>query len=169
MRRRRPEQRATRALGSPRHAEGLEFFALAVLEAVTGVVRGDQAPGRVLRAIRLGGFSVLERLIAEARDADVLVIADAKRGDFGLTNEGYAAGLAARSGRPSRVDAVTVQPLPRRRRARAVLRRGARESVAASSCWRPPRTRRVARFRGARTDEDGRASRTMVLRRRAPS
>src|SRR5579863_5190117 len=37
-----------------------------------------------------GGYRVLERLIADARDADVLVVADAKRGDFAVTNAGYA-------------------------------------------------------------------------------
>ena len=55
------------------------------------------------------GYRVLERLIVDARDADVLVVADAKRGDFLLTNEGYAeAWLAERS--PLHVDAVTASP-----------------------------------------------------------
>jgi orotidine-5'-phosphate decarboxylase len=55
------------------------------------------------------GYRVLERLISDARDADVLVVADAKRGDFAATNAGYAeAWLAERS--PLRVDAVTASP-----------------------------------------------------------
>jgi orotidine-5'-phosphate decarboxylase len=55
------------------------------------------------------GYRVLERLLHEARDADVLVVADAKRGDFNVTNEGYAeAWLSERS--PLRVDAVTASP-----------------------------------------------------------
>ncbi|HEY5437982.1 MAG TPA: orotidine-5'-phosphate decarboxylase, partial [Acidimicrobiales bacterium] len=55
------------------------------------------------------GYRVLERLLHEARDADVLVIADAKRGDFNVTNEGYAeAWLSERSS--LRVDAVTASP-----------------------------------------------------------
>ncbi|MGD0056180.1 MAG: orotidine-5'-phosphate decarboxylase, partial [Acidimicrobiales bacterium] len=55
------------------------------------------------------GYRVLERLMGEARDADVLVVADAKRGDITSTNEGYAqAWLADRS--PLVADAVTASP-----------------------------------------------------------
>lgn len=36
------------------------------------------------------GFAVLERTIAELRAADVLVLADAKRGDIGATMSAYA-------------------------------------------------------------------------------
>ena len=50
---------------------------------------------------------MLERVIAEARDADLIVVGDAKRGDIASTNEGYAAAwLGERSALA--VDAVTV-------------------------------------------------------------
>lgn len=55
------------------------------------------------------GYKVLEDVIARARAADMLVIADAKRGDIGTTMEAYAAtwlGL----GSSLESDAVTVSP-----------------------------------------------------------
>src|ERR1700722_10368101 len=89
--------------------EGLEFFALAVLEAVIGVAAAIKPQVAFFERFGSSGFRVLERLIAEARDAQLLVVADAKRGDFSNTNEGYAeAWLADRS--PLCVDAVTVHP-----------------------------------------------------------
>jgi orotidine-5'-phosphate decarboxylase len=89
--------------------EGLEFFALAVLEAVIGVAVAIKPQVAFFERFGSSGFRVLERLISEAHDAQLLVIADAKRGDFANTNEGYAeAWLADRS--PLCVDAVTVHP-----------------------------------------------------------
>ena len=55
------------------------------------------------------GFSALETLLARARDTEVLVIADAKRGDIGSTIDGYAsAWLSPESALSS--DALTVAP-----------------------------------------------------------
>jgi orotidine-5'-phosphate decarboxylase len=89
--------------------EGLEFFALAVLEAVIGVAVAIKPQVAYFERFGSSGYRVLERLISEARDAQLLVVADAKRGDFSNTNEGYAeAWLADRS--PLCVDAVTVHP-----------------------------------------------------------
>jgi orotidine-5'-phosphate decarboxylase len=89
--------------------EGLEFFALAVLEAVIGVAVAIKPQVAFFERFGSSGYRVLERLITEARDAQLLVVADAKRGDFSNTNEGYAeAWLADRS--PLCVDAVTVHP-----------------------------------------------------------
>jgi len=89
--------------------EGLEFFARAVLEAVVGTAAAIKPQVAFFERFGSGGYRVLERLIDDARDADVLVVADAKRGDFAVTNTGYAeAWLAERS--PLRVDAVTASP-----------------------------------------------------------
>jgi orotidine-5'-phosphate decarboxylase len=89
--------------------EGLEFFALAVLEAVIGVAVAIKPQVAFFERFGSSGYRVLERLITEARDAQLLVVADAKRGDFANTNEGYAeAWLADRS--PLCVDAVTAHP-----------------------------------------------------------
>ncbi|HEX2085637.1 MAG TPA: orotidine-5'-phosphate decarboxylase [Solirubrobacteraceae bacterium] len=60
---------------------------------------------------RLGaaGWAALERVAAAARAAGLLVLADAKRGDIGVTAEAYAAGLL---GPPPGLDAdaLTVNP-----------------------------------------------------------
>lgn len=89
--------------------EGVEFFALAVLDAVVGTVAAIKPQVAYFERFGSEGYRVLERLLHEAREADVLVVADAKRGDFNVTNEGYAeAWLSERS--PLRVDAVTASP-----------------------------------------------------------
>jgi orotidine-5'-phosphate decarboxylase len=93
----------------PDTTESLEFFAMTVLEAVTGVVAAIKPQVAFFERFGSGGFRVLERLIAEARDAEVVVIADAKRGDFSLTNEAYAQAWLS-EGSPLAVDALTVSP-----------------------------------------------------------
>jgi orotidine-5'-phosphate decarboxylase len=54
------------------------------------------------------GYAVLERTMAELRDAGVLVLADAKRGDIGSTMAAYAAAWTGDS--PLAADAVTASP-----------------------------------------------------------
>ncbi len=67
------------------------------------------------------GITVLERTVRLARDAGALVILDVKRGDIGSTMTAYADAYLA-PGAPLAVDAITVEPLPRRRRLGAGLR-----------------------------------------------
>jgi orotidine-5'-phosphate decarboxylase len=55
------------------------------------------------------GYKVLEDVISRARAADILVIADAKRGDIGTTMEAYAATWLG-IGSALESDAVTVSP-----------------------------------------------------------
>ena len=55
------------------------------------------------------GFKVLEDVMARARSAEILVIADAKRGDIGSTMEAYAATWLG-VGSALESDAVTVSP-----------------------------------------------------------
>jgi orotidine-5'-phosphate decarboxylase len=93
----------------PDTTESLEFFALTVLEAVTGVVAAIKPQVAYFERFGSSGFRVLEKLIVEARDAEVLVIADAKRGDFSLTNEAYAQAWLS-EGSPLAVDALTASP-----------------------------------------------------------
>jgi orotidine-5'-phosphate decarboxylase len=93
----------------PDNADGLEFFALAVLEAVTGVVGVIKPQVAFFERFGSAGFRVLERLITDAHDAQIMVVADAKRGDFVVTNEGYAQAWL-RDDSPLAVDAVTASP-----------------------------------------------------------
>jgi orotidine-5'-phosphate decarboxylase len=87
----------------------LEFFSLRVLEAVIDVAAVIKPQVAFFERFGSEGYRVLERLIADAHDAQVLVLGDAKRADIGSTNEGYAeAWLDERS--PLCCDAVTVSP-----------------------------------------------------------
>lgn len=95
--------------GRPDSVEGLEFCSLAVLEAVTGVAAVIKPQVAFFERFGSAGYRVLERLIQEAHDADLLVVADAKRGDVDSTNEGYAQAWL-RDDAPLAVDAVTVSP-----------------------------------------------------------
>jgi orotidine-5'-phosphate decarboxylase len=95
--------------GRPDSVEGLEFCALAVLEAVTGVAPVIKPQVAFFERFGSAGFRVLERLIKEANDADLLVVADAKRGDVDSTNEGYAQAWL-HDGAPLAVDALTAHP-----------------------------------------------------------
>jgi orotidine-5'-phosphate decarboxylase len=89
--------------------DGVEFFARATLDAVVGTAAAIKPQVAFFERFGSAGYRVLEQLISDARDADVMVVADAKRGDFAITNAGYAeAWLAERS--PLRVDAVTASP-----------------------------------------------------------
>jgi orotidine-5'-phosphate decarboxylase len=93
----------------PDSIEGLEFFALAVLEAVIDTAAVIKPQISFFERFGSEGYRVLERLLQEARDADILVIADAKRGDIRSSNAGYAdAWLSDRSA--LRVDALTISP-----------------------------------------------------------
>jgi orotidine-5'-phosphate decarboxylase len=89
--------------------DGVEFFARATLDSVVGTVAAIKPQVAFFERFGSAGYRVLEQLISDARDADVMVVADAKRGDFAITNAGYAeAWLSERS--PLRVDAVTASP-----------------------------------------------------------
>lgn len=90
-------------------AAGLERFGRSVLEAATGRCAAIKPQVALFERHGSAGLAVLERLLAEAADADVLTIADAKRGDIGSTMAAYAhAWLADDS--PLAADAVTLSP-----------------------------------------------------------
>lgn len=104
-----PSRKLLEAWGRPDTAEGLEFFSLAVLEAAAGSAAAIKPQVAYFERFGAAGYRVLERLIREARDAHVLVIADAKRGDIGSTNDAYAAAWLDDSS-PLCCDALTVSP-----------------------------------------------------------
>ena len=93
--------------GLPEDPYGLARFADACVEAFTGfaVVKPQVA---FFEAYGSAGYAVLERTIAALREAGVLVLADAKRGDIGSTMAAYAAAWAGDS--PLAADAVTASP-----------------------------------------------------------
>src|ERR1700685_1764260 len=86
------------------NVEGMEFFARATLDAVVGTAAAIKPQVAFFERFGSEGYRVLEQLISDGR-----AVPDAKRGDFAVTNAGYAeAWLADRS--PLRVDAVTASP-----------------------------------------------------------
>ncbi len=89
--------------------EGLEFVARATLDAVSSVVAAVKVQVGFFERFASSGLQVLERVLRDAAAADVLVIADAKRGDVVTTNEGYARAWLG-EGSPLAADAVTVSP-----------------------------------------------------------
>jgi orotidine-5'-phosphate decarboxylase len=102
-----PHPELLTAWGLPTNADGLAGFCDSCIEAFAGfaVVKPQVAFFEAYGAL---GYAVLERTIGALRDAGVLVLADAKRGDIGTTMAAYAAAWAGDS--PLAADAVTASP-----------------------------------------------------------
>jgi orotidine-5'-phosphate decarboxylase len=90
-------------------ADGLDRFADIVIEAAVGAVGLVKPQSAFFERHGWRGFRTLQRLIAETRDAGLLVILDVKRGDVGTTNDAYAEAFLG-AGAPLAADAVTVHP-----------------------------------------------------------
>jgi len=80
-----------------------------VVEAATGRVAVVKPQVSFFERYGSAGFAALEDVIAAGRDAGLLVIADAKRGDIGTSMDAYAEAWLT-PGSPLEVDAVTVSP-----------------------------------------------------------
>ena len=97
------------AWGLTDDADGLASFCGTCVEAFAGLVAAVKPQVAFFERHGSAGMAVLERLIADASAAGLVVIADAKRGDIDSTAEAYAdAWLGVRS--PLAADAVTVHP-----------------------------------------------------------
>ena len=102
-----PSRRQLESWGRDNDPVGLEFAALAILDAVSDVAVAIKPQVAYFERFGSAGYRVLERVIADARDNGMLVVADAKRGDIHSTNLGYGeAWLAPNS--PLTADAVTM-------------------------------------------------------------
>lgn len=97
------------AWGLGQDAAGAREFGLRTVAAAAG--RAGIVKPQVSFFERFGsaGFAALEEVLAAARAADLLVIADAKRGDIGTTMDAYAAAWLS-PGSPLEADALTVNP-----------------------------------------------------------
>ena len=102
-----PHPELLRAWGLTTDASGLAAFCDICVAAFAdfAIVKPQVA---FFEAYGSAGFAVLEHTIAALRDAGVLVLADAKRGDIGSTMAAYAAAWAGDS--PLAADAVTASP-----------------------------------------------------------
>lgn len=88
---------------------GLERFARSAVAALAGHVALVKPQSAFFERHGSAGVAVLERLLADARDAGLLVVLDVKRGDIGSTMGGYAQAYLA-DGSPLAADAITVSP-----------------------------------------------------------
>lgn len=102
-----PHPEMLRAWGLSVDADGLGAFCDICVEAFAGfaIVKPQVA---FFEAHGAAGYAVLERTIRALREAGVLVLADAKRGDIGSTMAAYADAWAGDS--PLATDAITASP-----------------------------------------------------------
>ena len=104
-----PHEALLRAWGMDATPAGAREFGLRTVEAAAGRVGVVKPQAAFYERYGAAGFAALEEVIAAARAAGLIVIADAKRGDIGTTMEGYAAAWLA-PGAPLESDALTLSP-----------------------------------------------------------
>jgi orotidine-5'-phosphate decarboxylase len=95
--------------GDPKTAEAVEAFCLAVIERAAGRIAVIKPQIAFFEPLGWRGVAALERVTTRAREAGLLVLLDAKRGDIGVSAESYARAYL----RPDAalvVDAITVNP-----------------------------------------------------------
>jgi orotidine-5'-phosphate decarboxylase len=101
-----PSVALLRQWGLPTDAGGLHAFGMLCVDAFAGVVPVVKPQVAFFERCGSAGIGALESVMAAARDAGLLVIADAKRGDIGTTMEAYAAAWLDPDS-PLAADAVT--------------------------------------------------------------
>jgi orotidine-5'-phosphate decarboxylase len=89
--------------------EGLDRFVDVVLRVATKAVGLVKPQSAFYERHGWRGIRSLTRLCADAREAGLLVILDAKRGDVGSTNDAYAEAYLGKDA-PIEADALTVHP-----------------------------------------------------------
>jgi orotidine-5'-phosphate decarboxylase len=92
--------------GLPDDPRGLRDFGLRVVQAAAGTVGVVKPQVAFFERHGAGGYSALEAVLAAAREAGLLVIADVKRGDLGTSVEAYGQAWLTPDG-PLEVDAIT--------------------------------------------------------------
>jgi orotidine-5'-phosphate decarboxylase len=97
------------AWGLSSDVDGLERFSRTVVDALAGQVAVLKPQSAFFECYGSRGIAVLERVIADARSAGALVIADVKRGDIGSTAAAYAQAYLDPSS-PLFCDAMTASP-----------------------------------------------------------
>ncbi|WP_051973068.1 orotidine-5'-phosphate decarboxylase [Cryobacterium sp. MLB-32] len=95
--------------GLPDSAAGAESFGRTVVAAAAGRVGILKPQIAFYERFGSAGYVALERVLADARAAGLLVIADVKRGDLGTSVEAYADAWLT-PGSSLEVDAITVNP-----------------------------------------------------------
>ncbi len=88
---------------------GLERFSRTVVDALADRVAVLKPQSAFFERFGARGIAVLEKTVADARDAGALVVMDAKRGDIGSTMSAYAETFLHKEA-PLFADALTVSP-----------------------------------------------------------
>jgi orotidine-5'-phosphate decarboxylase len=108
-------ERATAAGGNlwEQKARGFEEFSRRIIDVVAGLVPVVKPQAAFFEECGPAGVAALWRVMRHARQAGLLVICDAKRGDIGSTAEAYAQAYLGDDGDgPGQggVDALTINP-----------------------------------------------------------
>lgn len=90
-------------------ARGLEYWGRALVEVAAGKVAVIKPQAGFFERLGPGGLAALAAVTRAAREAGLLVLMDAKRGDIGSTAEGYADAYLT-PGAFFEADALTVNP-----------------------------------------------------------
>ena len=90
-------------------ADACVRFSRSVVDACAGLVPAVKPQVAFFEALGAPGWAALEQTLAMCREAGLLTIVDAKRGDIGSTARAYAQSLLAVDG-PLNADSATVSP-----------------------------------------------------------
>lgn len=93
----------------PDSADGALEFSRRILESASHRLAIIKPQSAFFERFGSAGIRALEELIAQARDHEVLVLLDVKRGDIDTTGDAYAEALFSPSS-PLRADAATLSP-----------------------------------------------------------
>jgi orotidine-5'-phosphate decarboxylase len=105
------ELRGEAVLGRAAAGAAVTRFCKGVVDAVAPYAVAVKPQAAFFEALGADGFAALEETCLYAREAGLLVLLDAKRGDIGSTARAYAAAyLEPRPALPPLADAVTVNP-----------------------------------------------------------
>ncbi|MGA5422067.1 orotidine-5'-phosphate decarboxylase [Streptomyces lavendulocolor] len=104
-----PHDSLLSAWGLHDDVQGLERFTRTVVDALAERVAVFKPQSAFFERFGSRGVAVLERAVADLRDAGALVVLDAKRGDIGSTMTAYAETFL-RKDSPLFADALTVSP-----------------------------------------------------------
>ncbi len=105
------ELRGEAVLGREHAAAACARFCCGIVDAVAPYAVAVKPQSAFFEALGADGVRAFEEVCAYARAAELLVIADAKRGDIGSTARAYAAAFVEpRGDDPALADAVTVNP-----------------------------------------------------------
>lgn len=104
-----PSPELLHAWGLDDSPAGLEHFSRGVVDAVSDLAAVVKPQSAFYERWGSRGVAVLERTVADLRDAGPLVLLDVKRGDVGATMAAYAEAYLDR-GSPLAADAVTLSP-----------------------------------------------------------